>query len=130
MKTVDTFIEQVLIIAPSEPSNRAYEGFVESPFINYRLYLADPKNPKKDVGAKGALRFLEAVWKRQEMMAAIYTRANSITVLLDLFNKLPKDTRKDAMKHIDIINKKKNHMVEKIKKPYMNEQGRRYEKIK
>jgi hypothetical protein len=130
MKTVDTFIEQVLIIAPSEPSNRAYEGFVESPFIHYRLYLADPKNPKKDDGAKGALRFLEAVWKRQEMMAAIYTRANSIAILLDLFNKLPKDTRKDAMKHIDVINKKKNNMVEKIKKQYMNEQGRRDEKIK
>ena len=130
MKTVDTFIDQVLIIAPSEPSNRSYEGFVESPFIHYRLYLADPKNPKKDDGSKGALRFLEAVWKRQEMMAAIYTRANSITVLLDLFNKLPKDTRRDAMKHIDLINSKKNHMVEKIKKQYMNDQGRRDEKIK
>jgi len=130
MKTVDTFIDQVLIIAPSEPSNRSYEGFVEAPFIHYRLYLADPKNPKKDDGSKGALRFLEAVWKRQEMMAAIYTRANSITVLLDLFNKLPKDTRRDAMKHIDLINSKKNHMVEKIKKQYMNDQGRRDEKIK
>ena len=130
MKMVDTFIEQVLIIAPSEPSNRSYEGFVESPFIHYRLYLADPKNPKKDDGAKGALRFLEAVWKRQEMMAAIYTRANNITVLLDLFNKLPKDSRRDAMKHIDSINNKKNHMVEKIKKQYMNDQGRRDEKIK
>lgn len=130
MKTVDTFIEQVLIIAPSEPSNRSYEGFVDSPFIHYRLYLADPKNPKKDDGAKGALRFLEAVWKRQEMMAAIYTRANSIKVLLDLFNKLPKETRRDAMRHIDRINSEKNHTVEKIKKQYMNDPGRRDEKIK
>lgn len=130
MKIVDTFIEQVLVIAPSEPSNRSYEGFVESPFIHYRLYLADPKNPKKDDGSKGALRFLEAVWKRQEMMAAIYTRANNISVLLDLFNKLPKDTRRDAMRHIDSINSKKNHMVEKIKKQYINDHGRRDEKIK
>ncbi len=52
MKMVDPFIEQVLIIAPSEPSNRSYEGFVDQPFIHYRLYLADPNNPKKDDGSK------------------------------------------------------------------------------
>jgi len=130
MKMVDTFIEQVLVIAPSEPSNRSYEGFVESPFIHYRLYLADPKNPKKDDGSKGALRFLESVWKRQEMMAAIYTRANNISVLLGLFDKLPKDTRYKAMHYIDRINNKKRHSIEDIKKQYMKEPGKRDEKIK
>jgi len=130
MKTVDTFIDQVLVISPSEPSNRSYEGFVDSPFIHYRLYLADPKNPKKDDGSKGALRLLDAIWKRQEIMASIYTRSNDINVLLDLFNKLPKETRYKAMKHIDSINSKKNHMTEKIKKQYINDPGRRDEKIK
>ena len=130
MKTVDTFIDQVLVISPSEPSNRSYEGFVDSPFIHYRLYLADPKNPKKEDGSKGALRFLEAVWKRQEMMAAIYTRANKKSVLRELFSKLPSDTRHKANKHIDNLSGKKDRMVEKIKKQYMNDQGRRDEKIK
>ena len=130
MKTVDSFIEQILIIAPSEPSNRSYEGFVDPPFIHYRLYLADPTNPKKDDGSKGALRFLEAVWKRQEMMAAIYTRANDADILLVLFNRLPKHDRHDGLEYIESINKKRSHMNDKIKKQYVDDIGRRDEKIK
>ena len=130
MKTVDSFIEQILIIAPSEPSNRSYEGFVDQPFIHYRLYLADPSNPKKDDGSKGALRFLEAVWKRQEMMAAIYTRANTSEVLLSLFNMLPKESRQEGFNHIEDINDKRSRMIEKIKKQYVSDKGKRDEKIK
>lgn len=130
MKTVDSFIEQILIIAPSEPSNRSYEGFVDPPFIHYRLYLADPANPKKDDGAKGALRFLEAVWKRQEMMAAIYTRANDADILLVLFNRLPKNDRNSGLAYIESINKKRSQMNDKIKKQYVSDIGRRDEKIK
>ena len=132
MKTVDSFIEQILIIAPSEPSNRSYEGFVDQPFIHYRLYLADPNNPKKDDGTKGALRFLEAVWKRQEMMAAIYTRANTAEILLSLFNMLPRDSRHEGFTHIESINETRSRMIEKIKKQYHAnaDKGRRDEKIK
>ena len=130
MKAVNGHIEQIIIIAPSEPSNRSYEGFVDPPFIHYRLYLADPLNPKKDDGAKGALRFLEAVWKRQEMMAAIYTRANNAEVLAQLYGRLPKTTRIEGLRYIEVINVKRGRVIERVRKQYATEAGRCEEKVK
>lgn len=130
MNVVNGHIEQILIIAPSEPSNRSYEGFVDPPFIHYRLYLADPDNPKKDDGVKGALRFLEAVWKRQEMMAAIYTRANKAENLSLLYSRLPKSVRVEGLKSIDIINAKRERVIEKVKKQHRDDSGPYEEKIK
>ena len=130
MKTVNEYIEQIIVIAPSEPSNRSYEGFVDPPFIHYRLYLADPANPKKDDGAKGALRFLEALWKRQEMMAAIYMRANNIEILSQLFKKLSKTIKSEGIKYIENINNKRERVIESVNKQYPTDIGRREEKIK
>jgi len=130
LKSVNGHIEQILVIAPSEPSNRSYEGFVDPPFIHYRLYLADPTNPKKDDGIKGGLRFLEAVWKRQEMMAAIYTRANNAEVLALLYSRLPKSVRVEGLKYIESINEKRSRVIERVQKQYVSEQGRCDEKVK
>lgn len=130
MKAVNGHIEQIIVIAPSEASNRSYEGFVDPPFIHYRLYLADPANPKKDDGAKGGLRFLEAVWKRQEMMAAIYTRANNAEVLAQLYSRLSKTIRTEGFNYIESINIKRGRVNERISKQFATEPGRREEKIK
>jgi hypothetical protein len=129
MQAVNGHIQQILVIAPSEPSNRSYEGFVAPPFIHYRLYLADPANPKKDDGAKGALRFLEAVWKRQEMMAAIYTRANNAETLAQLYGRLPREARAEGLRHIELINEKRGRIIDCVRKQYP-EPGRREEKAK
>ena len=129
MKTVNGFIEQIIVVSPSEPTNRSYEGFVDPPFIHYRLYLADPANPKKE-DKNGALRFLEAVWKRQEMMAAIYTRANHADVLANLYGRLPKHVRAEGLKHIETINDRRTKVIERVKKQFAAEPGRRDEKVK
>jgi tRNA A37 threonylcarbamoyladenosine biosynthesis protein TsaE len=130
MKEVNGNIEQILVVAPSESSNRSYEGFVDSPFIHYRLYLANPANPKKDDGTKGALRFLEAIWKRQEMMAAIYTRANSAEILSRLYGRLPHSVRSEGARHIEVINSKREHVIAKVRRQYSTEVGRCEEKVK
>jgi hypothetical protein len=130
MKTANGFIEQILIVAPSEPTNRSYEGFVDQPLIHYRLYLADPANPKKDDGVKGALRFLEAIWKRQEMMAAIYTRANNPDTLAALYGRLPRADRAEGLRYIEAINEKRTRVVERVRKQFAAEAGRREEKVK
>jgi len=130
MKTVNGHIEQIMVIAPSEPSNRSYEGFVDPPFIHYRLYLADPNNPRRDDGAKGALRFLEALWKRQEMMAAKYVKANKIDILSQLYQKLPKNIKSEGLKYIENINEKRQKVIESVCKKYADDPGRREEKIK
>ncbi len=129
MKTVKDHIEQVLIIAPSEPSNRSYEGFVDPPFIHYRLYAPDPANPKKDDGPRGALRFLEMIWKRQEMMASIYIRANNPEVLASLFGRLPRPAREAGLRYIREINGKRERVVEQVRKQNAADAGRASEKI-
>jgi ABC-type ATPase involved in cell division len=130
MKTVNGHIDQILIVAPTEPSNRSYEGYVDPPFINYRLYLADPANPKKDDGTKGALRFLEAVWQRQEMMAAIYTRANNADVLAKLYGRLPRAVRAEGLKYIETINGKRTRVISQVRDKFSDDSGRREAKIK
>ena len=129
MQVLNGHVEQILIVAPSEPSNRSYTGYVDPPFIHYRLHLADPSGSNKDTPAKAALRFLEAIWKRQEMMAAIYTRANNAEVLADLYGRLPKADRTEGLKHIDTINSKRARIVEQVRKQYAADPGRRDEKV-
>jgi energy-coupling factor transporter ATP-binding protein EcfA2 len=130
MQTLNGYIEQLFIVSPSEPTNRAYEGFVDPPFIHYRLYLADPANPKKDDGAKGALRFLEEIWKRQEMMSAVYSRANNAKVLSELFGRLPVERRREGVRIIDGLNRKRERVKERVEKQFASTPGRRVEKVK
>jgi len=118
MQVVQGHIEQIIVVAPSEPSNRSYAGFVDPPFIHYRMFLADPANPKKDDGARGALRFLEAIWKRQEMMAAIYTRANSADVLAQLYGKLPREARQRGLAIVEELNAKRVRVAERVRRQY------------
>ena len=130
MKTLQGHVEQVIVVAPSEPSNRSYAGVVDPPFIHYRLFLADPANPKKDDGTRGALRFLEAIWKRQEMMAAIYTRANSPDVLAQIFGRLPRGPREEGRAIIDAMNAKRSRVVDRVRRQYAEEPGRCEERVK
>ncbi|WGG63041.1 B354L [African swine fever virus] len=97
MKILQPHIEQILVVAPSEPSNRSYEGFVHPTLIHYRLWLAD-KQKKND--NKGAERFLEAIWQRQTMMSSIYSRVNNIDMLKTLYHKLPIDIQQKENKNI------------------------------
>ena len=129
MQTLQGHVEQAIIVAPSEPSNRSYAGFVDPPFIHYRMFLADPSNPKRDDGPRGALRFLEAIWKRQEMMAAIYTRANNPEVLTRLYARVSSDARQGGSRIIEAINERRARVVEQVRKQYPDS-GRCEEKTK
>ena len=130
MQAVQGHIEQVIVVAPSEPSNRSYAGTVDPPFIHYRMFLADPTNPKKDDGPRGALRFLEAIWKRQEMMAAIYTRANNPDVLAQLYARLSSSARRAGSDIIESVNEKRSRVIDRVRKQHAADSGRCEERIK
>jgi hypothetical protein len=130
MQAVQGHIEQVIVVAPSEPSNRSYAGTVDPPFIHYRMFLADPTNPKKDDGPRGALRFLEAIWKRQEMMAAIYTRANNPDVLARLYARISSSARRAGSDIIESVNEKRARVVDRVRKQHAEDSGRCEERIK
>lgn len=130
MKLVHGHIDQVFVIAPTEPSNRSYEGIVDAPLIHYRMYAPDPSNPKKEDDAKGPARFLEGFYKRQEMMAAIYTRANDLKTLASLYARLPQKTRAEGLKTVEILNKKREHAIMTIRRRFADNKPQADEKIK
>lgn len=120
MKLLNNYIDQVLVIAPSEPSNRSYEGFVDQPFIHYKMYT-DSNTPsgKKDDWKEKAFTFLESIWKRQEMMAAIYTRTNKIEILESLLTHAVTHIREEADAIIDNIKNKLSTAINQISNKYI-----------
>jgi ABC-type dipeptide/oligopeptide/nickel transport system ATPase component len=125
MRVVSPHIEQVLVIAPTEPTNRSYEGFVDPTLIHYRMWAA-PKPGElkgKDTEAKGTQRFLENIWDRQEMMAATYKRANNPAVLSQLFGRLPRAVRDRGHEHINAINSRREEILQRIYRQFKYDPG-------
>jgi hypothetical protein len=123
MKSVNGHIEQIIIISPNEPTNKSYEGFVKPQFIHYRIFLPDPENSKKDNAAAGALRFLNAIWKRQEMLSAVYARANDSKTLSDLFMRLPEKVRNTGVRLIQAMNSKRKGVMGNVRRQYAKDPG-------
>lgn len=130
MRVLKPHIDQVLVVSPTEPSNRQYADFVAAPFIHYRVYQADPANPRKDDGAKGTLRFLMTILQRQEMMAAIYKRANNPEVLAQLFGRLSREARMEGHEVIEKINAKRSRVIARVTEKYASTEGLLVEKIR
>lgn len=122
-------IEQVIVVAPTEPSNRSYDGYVDPSLIHYRMNLPDPKE-KRDTEQKAALRFLVAIWNRQEMMAAIYTRANNLETLASLYTRLSGKDQKVGDAYVASLERKRRRVVDNVKRQYAQEPGQRDTKVK
>jgi len=129
MKQTYGHIEQILLVAPTEPSNRSYDGFVDPSLIHYRMHLPDPTD-KKDTELKAAMRFLETVYKRQEMMAAIYTRANSPETLSTLYTRLSHAERKSGDRYIASLERKRRRVVESVRRQHARNPGQCDQKVK
>lgn len=129
MKQVHGHIEQVLLVAPTEPSNRSYDGFVDPSLIHYRMYLPDPAD-KRDTELKAAMRFLETVYKRQEMMAAIYTRANNPETLSALYARLSHAERKTGDRYIASLERKRRRVVDSVRRQHARNPGQSDQKVK
>ncbi len=130
MNMVREHIDQVLVIAPTEPTNGSYAGIVRKPLIHYKLWLPDPKNPRKDDGPKGAVRFLEAVLQRQAIMASIYARANDLKTLAALYARLPTDARREGHRAVAAIDAKRAAVVKALEARMAGAKGALAEKKK
>lgn len=130
MKTIDGFCDEVLVVSPTELTNRSYDGYVDSPLVHYRIWLPDPSNPKKDDGAKGALRFLEFVWQRQEMKAAIFTRANNLRSLAALFGRIPRAKRAEGVQYLELLTHKRARVLKRVVDQYADDPAKRSDKRK
>ena len=129
MKQLSVHIEQILLVAPTEPSNRSYDGFIDPSLIHYRMSLPNPED-KKDNEHKSAMRFLETVYMRQEMMAAIYTRANAPEALSSLYKRLQPSDRKSSDQHLASLERKRRRVIENLQKKFIDSPGVSEQKVK
>ena len=82
MKILQPYIDQVLVVSPSEVSNRAYEGLVDSTLIHDRLYLADPNAKKK---SDNNFAFIRAIDHSDIIQLVIFSNT------LDKYNSILKE---------------------------------------
>jgi hypothetical protein len=64
------------------------------------------------------------------MMGAIYTRANNAELLAKLYGRLPRASRVEGLRYIEVINAKRARVVDRVRKQFAGEPGRRDEKVK
>lgn len=85
------FVDQIIVISPTDRQNHTYDrGIVPLIFIHYTI------TPK----------LLEDLWKRQEALAAVYTKSNDKKTLESLFNKIPSSLRAPADSSISSVKQK------------------------
>ena len=127
METVRDDIDQIIVVAPTEPTNQSYAGFVDPTLIHYRMCLPNPAD-KNDNDKKQRLKFLQTIWDRQEILASCYVKANNVEVLEGLYNRLKHNDRKESRGYFHQMEKKKEQAMAKVKKLY--EEGFREQKLK
>lgn len=122
MKQLNGHIEQILLISPTEPSNNAFEGFIDPSLIHYDMKLPD-KSIKKDTPLKSAVRFLDNIYKRQEMAASIYSKVNKSSILSLLYNRLTDKEKKSSDKYIASLERKRRRVIDNITRQYVEDLG-------
>lgn len=114
MDTLRQHIDQILVVSPTQPANRSYDGYVPEPLIHYRLWLPGEKAGRGD-DRRGGMRFLEAILKRQEMMAAIYTRASNLTTLSALYKRLPAREQRDGSEYVAALQRRRDRALQRLR---------------
>ena len=128
MRILNGLIPEILIVCPTEPANRSYEGFVDAPLIHYRIYLPDillSKEKRKKDDPKGPQRFLETIFQRQEMKASIYRRANNIKILSKLYLRIPGKKRRNGDTLLRKFEKSQISTIKQIRRKFRHEPGLR-----
>jgi hypothetical protein len=91
------WVDQCIVVAPTEPANESYRKYIPSPLIHYSMSAPDPKNPRRRItGVVGAVAFLELIWARQEALMTTYRRANKTATLTSLFQRVSPAIRRLA----------------------------------
>lgn len=132
-------IEQCLVVNATELANKSYTGIVDPLFIHHRPWLPETKFSSVGTGVsknrgddekKGIYRFLNTLWQRQEMLVAIYKRANNLISLAKLYQRLHRDDKKEGDQYIEFIKRKRIKTVDSIKAATRHSPGECEQKVK
>ncbi len=95
-------VDQIVVFAPTDPQNKTYScGIVPLPLIHYNV----------------SVKVLQDIWDRQEIMAAVYKRANDPTTLRMLFNRLSLGNIQEYVSKAETMRKA---AIDNIKEQYMD----------
>lgn len=130
LAAVQGAVPQAIVVSPSEPSNRSYEGFIDAPLIHYGLALPPVPGAKKETPKQAALRFLNEIWKRQELMSSIYQRANALPVLAALFRRAPRAARAEGLEALTEAQRRRLEVRAVLGRRFAAEPGRAADKKK
>ncbi|HVE13815.1 MAG TPA: ATP-binding protein [Elusimicrobiota bacterium] len=131
MRLLAPHIDMGIFVSPSELSNRSYSDCVPRPLLHYQLYLPDASGGRaKNDERKGAIRFLEAIWARAEMMAAVHARASDAKVLCSLYGRLPAAARAAVDRRIAAMNAQRARLIARLEAKYRADPGRAAEKVR
>lgn len=122
MAAVKDRIEQIILVCPTEPVNNSYKGIIPATAIHTRMHLPDPTE-KRDTPMKSAIRFLETLYARQDMMASIYNRANTPETLAQLYSRLSHKARKSGDEFIASLQRKRLRAIRKVQDLHSDDPG-------
>jgi len=124
MSKMEPHMTAVLGVLPSESQNGDFNGIIDGPVVHTKIQQLDPKTglTKKTNEANPGLD-LNAVWERNEMTASIYTKANNVDILEELYCLIPQNKCIKINKHIDRIKRKYHRQHQKIYERYSENKG-------
>lgn len=97
---LQTQIDQIIVFCPSDSQNHEYSGgYVKRPLIHTSINIEK----------------LDKIWRRQEMLASVYSRANNEDILKSIFRKL---NDREANNLIYAITKCRSKRITDIKQQY------------
>lgn len=123
MKLLRPYIDQVLVFSPTERLNHSYDGIVDPTLIHYKIEYKDPnaKRESENNPLNAAIRHLDLIWERQEMMADIYSKVTNLNTLESLYKRLPSDERRHVRENVDKFNTSKEKIATIINHQYAYE---------
>lgn len=89
MNLLRPFIEQILVVAPTEPTNQSYVDCVPRPMMHYQCKFEGAVNEKGKLleGKPAVMDFLGKIILRQQMLSEIHAKVSNPQVLQSLYTK-------------------------------------------
>mgnify|MGYP006202996457 CR=1 FL=1 len=99
LHTLKDKVPIAFVVSPTEPSNKAYEDFIDRTMIHYDLVI-DNKHEDQC--------FLYCLWSWQSLRAGIYNKVKRLDILKTLYGRYP-DSATDTM--LSKVKQKKESLV-------------------
>lgn len=107
IQAIRAFVTQIIVFCPTDAQNGAFSKVMVPSVLVHG-------NPTENV--------LRKVWQRQEVLAALYRRANQEPILESLFNKI---NDPDLLAIINCVKTKHERFLDEIRRQYLDKEVRR-----